>query len=117
MNQRPAEEIYQELIQIASKFPLLACDQSARAMLRWLIENQIPATVLKLRTKRRGEQFISSDRGNPNQSITENGTHYGIEVLGLVFDNFSTKGLTRQEWLQDFHCPSDEFTIEEVDSI
>ncbi|WP_058997070.1 papain fold toxin domain-containing protein [Leptolyngbya sp. NIES-2104] len=115
MSQRSAEEVYQVMLQIASEFPLLSCEQCARAMMQWLTANQIQGKISKLKTKRRGEAFISSDRFDPNQSITENGTHYGVEVLGQVFDNLSTVGLTRQDWLQDFHCPSESFTIEEID--
>ncbi|MFN6515652.1 MAG: papain fold toxin domain-containing protein [Nostoc sp. CreGUA01] len=49
--------------------------------------------------------------------MTENGTHYGIEVLGRVFDNLSAEGMTREDWLRDFHCPSEQFIIEELESL
>jgi predicted DNA-binding ArsR family transcriptional regulator len=38
------------------------------------------------------------------------------EVRGKVFDNLSTTGLTREEWIEDFDCPSGQFTVEEIDS-
>ena len=33
---------------------------------------------------------------------------------GLIFDNLSDKGLTEAEWIEDFHCLSDRFTIAEL---
>ena len=52
-----------------------------------------------------------------SDSITENGTHYGVEVLGLVFDNLSEYGLSRVEWIADFNCRSGRFTIDELESL
>jgi len=52
-----------------------------------------------------------------NHAITENGTHYGVEVYGLVFDNLSLDGLPRDEWIEDFNCPSGKFVIDELDVI
>ncbi|MCC3417610.1 MAG: hypothetical protein JGK24_11960 [Microcoleus sp. PH2017_29_MFU_D_A] len=42
--------------------------------------------------------------------------HYGIEVQGLVFDNLSVTGITREDWLNDFQSISGEFIITEFDS-
>ena len=42
-----------------------------------------------------------------------NGKHYGVEVRERVFDNLSPKGMTRDDWLKDFHCQSEEFMITE----
>ena len=39
-----------------------------------------------------------------------------IEVRSKIFDNLSTTGLTREEWIKDFDCPSGQFIIEEIDS-
>ncbi len=52
-----------------------------------------------------------------NNAITENGTHYGVEVYGLVFDNLSSDGLPRDEWIKDFNCRSGKFVIDELDFI
>jgi hypothetical protein len=30
-----------------------------------------------------------------------------------VFDNLSPQGMTREDWLKDFHCQSEEFMITE----
>ncbi|MEG4801264.1 papain fold toxin domain-containing protein [Microcoleus sp. ARI1-B5] len=40
------------------------------------------------------------------ESITLNGQHYGVEVQGLVFDNLSVTGITREDWLNDFQSIS-----------
>ncbi len=50
-----------------------------------------------------------------SEAITQNGLHYAIEVRGRVFDNLSTFGLQRNEWIKDFDCPGSIFRIEEVD--
>ena len=52
-----------------------------------------------------------------NDSITENGIHYGVEVYGLVFDNLSSYGLPRDQWVADFICPSGKFIISELDTL
>ena len=44
--------------------------------MEWLQDNDIEGKILRLRTKRRSEVFIISDRYGGNESITENGTHY-----------------------------------------
>lgn len=61
--------------------------------------------------------FIISRRHGMEESITENGTHYGVEVLGRVFDNLSDYGLPREDWIADFSCPSDQFVIDELDTL
>ena len=43
-----------------------------------------------------------------------NGKHYGVKVRGLIFDNLSDKGMAEAEWIEDFHCLSNRFTIAEL---
>ncbi len=111
------QEIWGEISQIAANFSLLECDKCAIAVMEWLNRNNVPGKVLKLRAKRRSDLYIISDRVVSNESITENGTHYGVEVFGKVFDNLSAEGLLRETWLNDFHCRSGQFILEELDSL
>jgi len=111
------EEIYQAIGAIVSSYGLLKCEECARAVLNWLKSNQIEGTVLRLKTKYR-ERFILSLRLENlgiDESITRNGVHYGVEVRGRVFDNLSSEGLTRNEWIQDFRSCNDEFLVEELE--
>ncbi|KAM3098531.1 papain fold toxin domain-containing protein [Phormidesmis sp. 146-35] len=117
MSQFSKEEVYQEVGKIAASFPLLKCDECARAIMQWLSENKIDGKVLQLKTKRRNEVFITSDRWNSNESITENGIHYGVEVFEQVFDNLSVEGFSREDWLKSFHCPSEQFILTELESL
>jgi len=82
--------------------------------MRWLQRWAVEGLVLRLKTKRRSDSFITSKRHGEDESITEDGTHYGVEVLSRVFDNLSSEGLTREDWLDDFSCRSGGFTIEEM---
>jgi Papain fold toxin 2 len=109
------EEILQKVGQISICFPLLECDKCAIAIMEWLSENGIEGKILRLKTKRRSEVFITSDRHVLEESIAENGTHYGVEVLGKVFDNLSADGLSRADWLKSFHCLSERFIVDELD--
>jgi hypothetical protein len=34
-------------------------------------------------------------------------------VRGLVFDNLSPSGMTKEDWLNDFHYQSEEFILKE----
>ncbi|WP_408648900.1 papain fold toxin domain-containing protein [Tumidithrix elongata] len=47
--------------------------------------------------------------------MTQNGLYYGVEAGGRVFDNLSTYGLPRNEWINDFDCPGGIFKVEEVE--
>lgn len=113
------EEIFQEIGKIIANFTLYECDDCVRAIMQWFTENGIPGKIIKLKTKH-NEDFIISERLE-SQGITEavtiNGTHYGVEVLGLVFDNISLTGMTLEDWQKDFHSPSEEFIIEYIDRL
>jgi Papain fold toxin 2 len=80
------QEIWQTVSEIVTRYQLLECDRCAIAVMQWLRENGIKGKILRLRTKRRTEVFIMCDRHNSEESITENGTHYGVEALGKAFD-------------------------------
>ncbi|MBZ8178565.1 papain fold toxin domain-containing protein [Oscillatoria salina] len=109
------EEIYAEIGTITSQFQLLECDECALAVINWLTANGIEGKVLRLRTRYPDEDYIVSDRVDVAESITINGRHYGVEVRGKVFDNLSNEGMRREDWLNDFHCPSEEFILEELE--
>ena len=111
------EEVWQNVSQIVAEYPLLECDRCAISVMNWLRDNEIEGKILRLRTKRRSEVFVISDRYGSNESITENGIHYGVEVFGKVFDNLSTEGLSREDWLNDFHSRSNKFIIDELTSL
>jgi Papain fold toxin 2 len=111
------KEIYQEVGKIVSQFSNLECDVCAKAVMKWLEKNGIEGKIIRLKTRRRNELFIISNRFDPNESITDNGTHYGVEVRGRVFDNLSTEGMFREDWKDDFHCLSEQFIINELESL
>jgi hypothetical protein len=113
----PNQPIWDEIGQLAITFSLLECDKCAIAVIHYLNDRNIPYKILKLKTKRRSDLYIISDRVPSGESITENGTHYGIEVLDQVFDNLSSEGLPLDAWLKDFHCRSGQFILEELDSM
>ena len=112
------EEIYQKIGKIVAKFDIFECYECAQTVMQWLQENRIKAKVLRLKTRYQDEDYILSDRllcQGVSDSITINGKHYGVEVRGKVFDNLSSQGMSREDWLNDFHCPSEEFILNEVD--
>lgn len=110
-------DIYREIGNIVSNFKNLECDVCAQIVMQWLKANKIEGKILKLRTRKRKDFFIVSERFSPNESITDNGIHYGVEVLGLVFDNLSREGMSREEWQNDFSCRSGGFILEELESL
>ncbi|NJL37463.1 MAG: hypothetical protein HC840_17980 [Leptolyngbyaceae cyanobacterium RM2_2_4] len=119
MNDLSSEEIYQAVGKIVSQFGLLECVQCAATVLNWLDLQGIERKLLKLRTRYDFEDYIVSDRLEARgitEPITENGIHYGVQVGEKVFDNLSAYGMRLEEWLSDFHCPSEVFVIEEMDS-
>ncbi|MFK0734057.1 MAG: papain fold toxin domain-containing protein [Gloeotrichia echinulata IR180] len=117
MSQLSDEEIYQQVGKIVREFELYKCDECATAVMQWLKENGIDGKIILIRTARRKEYYILSkrlERRGINESITLNGKHYGVEVRGRVFDNLSMEGLTRENWIDDFSCPSEQFIIQEL---
>jgi hypothetical protein len=107
-------DLWERMGKIAVSYPLLECDKCAIALVQWLQAKGVESTILRLRTRRRTEIFITSKRHGSEEAITENGTHYGVEVQGRVFDNLGQEGLLRQEWIEDFDCISGQFTVEVV---
>jgi Papain fold toxin 2 len=106
-------EVQEAIAKIIEKFRVLECEECAREIIEWCAKEGIEATLLQIKACK--GRFILSDRwgeklimaNNPhNESITDNGKHYGVEVRGMVFDNLSTTGITREEWIQDFHSRS-----------
>ena len=110
-------QIDQEIGNIVSQFQLYQCYECARAVMQWLTDNEIEGKVIELKTRYHDEDYIISDRIGNDQSITINGKHYGVEVRGRVFDNLSPQGMTRDDWLKDFHCQSEEFISYNVGTI
>jgi hypothetical protein len=114
------QQVYEAIAGITEEFDILECLECARAILEWMKKNQVEGVVLKLRTRYRDEDFIVSRRlegQGITESVTANGTHYGVEVRGLVFDNLAINGMTRSDWMKDFSCPSEQFTLEALDEV
>ncbi|MFB2879038.1 papain fold toxin domain-containing protein [Floridanema aerugineum] len=91
MSELSKEEIFQEIGKIIAKFNLYECDDCVRAIMQWLGANGIEGKIIKLKTKY-NEDFILSERlerQGITEAVTINGRHYGVEVLGLVYDNIS----------------------------
>lgn len=110
------DEIQEQIANIIRQFQIFQCAECAEKIKKWLKANGTPGIHLKLKVKGRG-QFIVSQRWDEGRTtITLNGTHYGIEVSDRVFDNLSTTGLSREEWIADFDCPSGQFIIEEIET-
>ncbi len=115
MSQLSPQRIHQEIGNIVAQFKNLECARCAIAVMQWLKDRRIEGKIIKLRTRKRNDFFIISDRFSPNESVTDNGVHYGVEALGLVFDNLSREGLSREAWINDFSCRSGGFIIEELE--
>ena len=112
--ERPDKFLYREVSKIVSQFRLYQCDEAVQAVAQWLETRGLKGTVLRIKTKYDEEDYILSQRLESQgitESITLNGQHYGIEVQGLVFDNLSATGLTREDWLNDFQSISGEFIL------
>lgn len=100
------------------RFPILHCEECARALKQWLKQRGIPGKLWRLSTRYDNEDFILSDRLEQqgcSETITENGVHYGVEVFGKIFDNLSREGLLPNDWENDFTSLSNEFDVEVIE--
>lgn len=110
---------YLELGRISQDYKNLECKDCARAMLGWLSDNGYQGQPVRIQTAW-GEDFIMSQRLEVNgiyESITENGTHYGVLIGEVVFDNLSEQGLPLEAWLADFECQSGELLLDKLDHL
>lgn len=113
------EEIYREIGKITANFKLLECYECVEAIIDWLKENGIKGQIIRIQTSE-GEDYIMSKRLESlkiKDSITLNGTHYGVEIRSKIFDNLSIEGLEKEEWLDDFICPSRDFIVSSTDIV
>lgn len=78
------QEVWQKVRQIVADYPLLECARCAASVMEWLRDNGIEGKILRLRTKRRSEVFIISDRYGSSESITENGTHSVSDLFMFI---------------------------------
>ena len=111
-------ELYEKIGNLVVRFPLLHCEECASTLKRWLKQRRIPGKIWRISTRYDYEDFILSDRleqQGSSETITENGVHYGVEVLGKIFDNLSEQGLSMDDWVNDFTSISDEFDVEVID--
>ena len=114
------EDLFNAIGQITLNFKILECDKCAKAIMQWLAQKRIKGKVIRLRTASSRQFHIISERLEQKgirESITDNGVHYGVEVRGRVFDNLSAEGLPKEQWLKDFHCPTEQFIFEELDKL
>jgi hypothetical protein len=111
------DEVYQQVGRIIQQFGLMECLECAETVKNWLKRQGISGIHLKLMPLGAVRyRFIVSDRWkNGTEAISQNGVHYGVEVRGKVFDNLSSDGLTRDDWIRDFSCPAGGFIIEEIE--
>jgi hypothetical protein len=80
-----------------------------------LKERGISGKVIQLKTEYRKADFIFSNRHDTGEPISENGRHYAVEVRGRVFDNLSSYGLYREDWLKDFSCGIGGFIVKDIE--
>lgn len=111
-------DLYKEIGNFVIQFPLLHCEECAVNLRRWLKQRDISGKLWRLSTRYDYEDFILRDRLEQRgyaETITENGTHYGVEVYGKIFDNLSREGLSLEDWINDFSSLSNEFEVEVIE--
>ena len=109
------QEIFQEVARIGGKYTVFQCFECADAIKAWLKRNRIQGVHLQLSAIGRTKFIVSQRWKGGSESIAQTGVHQGIEVYGSVFDNLSSDGFDRDDWVADFDCASGEFEIVELD--
>ena len=98
--------------EITHKYGHLQCMQCAEELRDELIRANLKGSILKLEASAkhtrgwiymRNDQFQFPFAMKPGQKwISDNGTHYGVEVFGTVYDNIFRNGISRADWPLQF---------------
>lgn len=70
------------------------CESFANKLSDLLTKNGVDHEVLEVES----DYGVYSDKGG---LISTNGTHYGVQVGGDVYDNMTPSGMPRAEWEHD----------------
>lgn len=112
----PKDEVFQEIARISSGYTVFQCVDCANAVKAWLKQNNVSGIHLQISAVGRMKFIVSNRWCQGQESIAQTGIHCGIETYGKVFDNLSSHGLRREDWISDFDCASGEFKVVELES-
>ncbi|TXK75434.1 S8 family serine peptidase [Paenibacillus sp. N3.4] len=88
------------LSSIAGKYGNCQCAEAANDMKSYLLKNGLNGEQVSIKYNSPG--FIVSDTYG-TEAISQNGYHTGILYQDKVYDNIHTKGISYQDWLNDFY--------------
>ena len=97
-------DIQKKTAELSKKYGRMKCMEFANDLRDWLVEQKVKGKYLTMSTSNPRIDYISLD-SEPNKVISENGKHYGIEVNGIVYDNFFQDGIRRGDWERSYKSP------------
>jgi hypothetical protein len=99
-------EIQKKAAALAKTYGDRKCLDFAKALKSWLSAQKIKGKFLTMQNAGPSRGFICL-ADDPNNSISDTGKHYGIEVDGIVYGNFHPKGIARRNWEVEYVCDGD----------
>jgi|ERR1051326_2868281 hypothetical protein len=99
-------EIQNTAAALAKTYGKGKCLEFAKGLKAWLTTQKIKGKFLTLQNEKPSRGFICLT-DDPNHAISTNGKHYGVEVEGVVYDNFHPKGLKRASWEEAYDADVD----------
>ncbi len=106
------KQVREEIEKIASQFQLFQCEECASAIQEYLLTNKIKGKLIKLETGSSEDPFGNIYHEKLQCNISVNGKHCGIIVQmekEIVFDNIYPRGISKQQWLDNFYSPIKDF--------
>jgi Papain fold toxin 2 len=82
--------------------PVLQCQECAENIRKALVAAGLHGQFVELRTPSIRPFIVCLSYDGGNNSITQNGTHIGVRVGDLMFDNLHPDGMPYDDWVRDF---------------
>ena len=84
----------------AGRYGNLQCVQAANAIKDFLLSNNLHGSIIEIRFPPSPGYVVSISHNN--NTISENGRHFGVEYQGIVYCNVHPFGLPTEMWISDF---------------
>ena len=105
-------QLQEGILGIGMGYGIGKCEAAAKAIADYLRRKNLDFQFAEIAFFEGERQYVVSDTGRfgPNENISTNAYHMGIEFRGRVYCNVHPRGLPTQAWFNDFQALGDKVT-------